>query len=140
LGIKRTKEKQETTFRIQAMKKEKKRFIGSDLRTKILNTEKEQLGEEIDDVFVLNEESKEHFRSRKTFSEKTENGNNVDDEEEDDQEEEELDDKFGIDELEQITEEDECALELFMPSEAPKRTTLADIILEKIRESQKTSA
>lgn len=38
-----------------------------------------------------------------------------------------------------ITEEEEKALEMFMSNEAPQRMTLADIIMQKIKEQESVS-
>lgn len=100
-------------------------IVGSTMTKKILGLTRTHAREEVPDDGNGPQQKKKISFSRSNADE--------DDEEEEFSDNEE---DYNAEELEEITEEDERALAMFMPDEAPRMISLADIIMAKIKEKE----
>jgi len=109
---------------------EERDVVPSDMSRKILSFAKEQLDED-----KLEREKEK----TKTESRKQRLSDDEDEEEEDDEFEVEYLNENEFEQLE-LNRDDERALEAFMSRNKPERRTLADIIMEKIKEKEQRAA
>jgi len=121
----KNKEKRKKSKNESSEDQNRVRFVEKDLSAKILNRAREQLGEE---EYLVDENSKDRETKKVKFGklEDLSDEDNFSDDE----------NNYEIEELEHITEEDEMALQMFMNQAPAKQLTLADIIMEKIKEKE----
>lgn len=128
--FKKPKAKPNVSKKSKEKEKEKEtQFINSGLTQKILGLAQSQSHHDEEDEDDVHESSKALKFKKGLKLSKIEV-----DESDDDSELGEGD--YHIEELDAITEEDERALKMFMSNDAPKRVTLADVIMEKIKEKE----
>ena len=128
------------TRKLLTESKEKEEYVGDRLSKKILDevrVQQEELEEECGVSLTAPARKKVGYVGNLGATRGSLLGKGVDSESEDGSDEEELDVKaVSADLCPEVNREDERAMQLFMNPQQPERKSLADIVMEKIREKQ----